>query len=169
MRLGLNEVIAPDMVSMLRSQPDAGPVVEPQTTPRLLFPGYFKPLTAPDPLDPITSDLPASIGEQRCNPAIAISSVLGCERDYRPRQRILISPDNRGVSLRPAVLADDPAGLAFREAILPSDAFNRLPAPLGAYKFPEATSLSTCFSSDKSATRRLRRTFSRSRSFIRFA
>jgi hypothetical protein len=167
--LRLNEVVAPDMVAVLRSQPDARSVVEPEAAAWPLLPGYFQPLTAPDPLDPITSDLPASIGEQRCNPAIAISSVLGCERDYRPRQRILISPDNRGVSLRPAVLADDPAGLAFREAILPSDAFNRLPAPLGAYKFPEATSLSTCFSSDKSATRRLRRTFSRSRSFIRFA
>ena len=121
----------------------------------------------PDPLDPITSDLPASIGKQRCDPAIAISSVLGCEGDNRSCQRIVISPDNIGVSLCSTVLADDPAGLALRETILPSNAFDSPPAPLGAYKFPEATSLSTCFS--RSATRRLRRTFSRSKSFIRFA
>jgi hypothetical protein len=91
------------------------------------------------------------------------------KRDDRSRQRILVSPDDRGVSLCPAVLADDPAGMAFGETVFLSNAFYRLPAPLGAYKFPEATSLSTCFSSDRSATRRLRRTFSRSRSFIRYA
>jgi hypothetical protein len=40
-----------------------------------------------------------------------------------------------GVSLCPAVLADNPAGMAFGEAILLPDAFNRLTAPFGAYKF----------------------------------
>jgi len=167
--LSRNEVIAPDMVAMLWSQPDAGPVVEPQPATRLLLPGYFKPLTAPDPLNPITSDLPAGIDKQGCDPAIAIPSVLGCQGDNRSRQRIFISTDNGGVSLRPAVLADDPAGMALRETVLLPDGFYRLPAPFGAYKFPEATSLSTCFSSDRSATRRFRRTFSRSRSFIRLA
>ena len=157
------------MVAILWSQPDAGPVVEPQPPPRLLFPGYFKPLTAPDPLNTITPDMPAGIGKQRCDPAISISSVLGCQGDNRSRQRILISTDNGGVALRPAVLADDPTGMTLRETVLLPDAFYRLSAPFGAYKFPEATSLSTCFSSDRSATSRLRRTFSRSRSFIRLA
>jgi hypothetical protein len=106
---------------------------------------------------------------RRVRPYAYISSVLGCQRDNRSRQRILISPDDRGVALGPARLTDDPAGLALRETILPSNALYCLPVPFGAYKFPEATSLSTCFSSDRSATRRLRRTFSRSRSFIRFA
>jgi hypothetical protein len=169
MGLRLDEVVAPHMVAVLRSQPDAGSVVEPQPAARPLLPGYFQPLTAPDPLDPITPDLPASLGKQRCDPAIAISSVLGCERDDRSRQRILIRSNDSGVPLGSAVLADDPAGLTFGETILPSNAFYCLPAPFGAYKFPEATSLSTCFSSDRSATRRLRRTFSRSRSFIRLA
>ena len=167
--LRLDEVIAPDVVAMLRPQPYAGSVIEPEPASRPLFPGYFQPLTAPDPLNPITSNLPARIGKQRSDPAITISSVLGRQRDNRSRQRILISPDNRGVSLRSAVLADDSTGAALRETILFSDALYRLSAPFGAYKFPEATSLSTCFSSDRSATRRLRRTFSRSRSFIRFA
>ena len=85
------------------------------------------------------------------------------------RQRIFISTDNGGVTLRSAWLTDNPAGMTLRETVLPPNALNGLPAPFGAYKFPEATSLSTCFSSDRSATRRLRRTFSRSRSFIRFA
>ncbi len=63
MRLGFDEVIAPDMVAMLRSQPDAGPVIEPESSSRPLFSGYFQPLTAPDPLNPITPDLPAGIGK----------------------------------------------------------------------------------------------------------
>jgi hypothetical protein len=113
--------------------------------------------------------VPARIGQQRRDPTIAISPILGRERENRSRQRILIKSNDGGVSLRSAVLADDPAGLAFRKTVLPSNAIDRLPAPFGAYKFPEATSLSNCFSSDKSATSRLRRMFSRSRSFIRFA
>ena len=113
--------------------------------------------------------MPTRMDQKGCNPAIAIASVLGCERDNRSRQPILIGTDNRGVSLRSAGLLNDPAGMSFRQAILLPDALYSLPAPFGAYKFPEATSLSTCFSSDRSATKRLRRTFSRSNSFIRFA
>ena len=169
MGLGFDEVVAPDMIAMLRSQPDAGSVVEPEPASWPMLPGYFQPLTAPDPLNPITTDLPASIGKQGRDPAIAIASVLGSKSDNRSRQRILIRPNDGRVSLCSAGLADDPAGVAFRETILLSNALDRPPAPLGAYKFPEATSFSTCFSSDRSATRRLRRTFSRSSSFIRFA
>jgi hypothetical protein len=135
-----------------------------------MFSWYFEPLTAPDPLVyTITTNPPASLDQQRGDPAIAIASVLRSQRDNRSRQRIFISSDDGGVSLRSAVLSDDPAGVAFREAVLLPNALDSLPASLGAYKFPEATSVSTCFSSDRSATRRLRRTFSRSSSFIRFA
>ena len=93
-------------------------------------------------------------------------AVLGCQRNNGLRQRIFISTNNGGVTLRSAWLTHNPAGMTLRETVLPPNALNRLPAPFGAYKFPEATSLSTCFSSDRSATRRFRRTFSRSRSFI---
>jgi hypothetical protein len=41
------------------------------------------------------------------------------------------------------MLADDPAGVTFREVVLLPDAVHRLPASLGGYKFPEATSAST--------------------------
>src|SRR6266480_105852 len=39
--LRLNEVVVPDVVAMLWSQPDAGSVVEPEPTPRPLFLGNF--------------------------------------------------------------------------------------------------------------------------------
>jgi hypothetical protein len=64
MGLRLNEVVAPDMITVLRPQPNAGAVVEPQPPSRLLPFGYFKPLTAPDPLDAITANLPASFLKQ---------------------------------------------------------------------------------------------------------
>jgi hypothetical protein len=146
--LGLDEVVAPDMIAMLRPQADARSVVQPEPAARSLLPGYFKSLTAADPLDTITAELPAGVGKQRCDPTIPVSSVLGCQRDNRSRQSVLISSNDGGVSLCPAALADNPSGMAFGEAILLRDAFNRLTAPFGAYKFPEATSFSTCFSSD---------------------
>jgi len=64
MGLRLNEVVAPDMIAVLRPKADAGAVVEPQPPSRLLPFGYFKPLTAPDPLDAITPNLPTSFRKQ---------------------------------------------------------------------------------------------------------
>ena len=62
--LGLHEVVGPDMVAPLRPQPDAGPIVEPEPAPRPLFPRYFEPLTAPDPLYAITANIPPGIVQQ---------------------------------------------------------------------------------------------------------
>jgi hypothetical protein len=54
MSLGLDEVVSPHMVAMLRPQTDTGSVVEPPPGARWLLLGYFQPLTASDPLDPVT-------------------------------------------------------------------------------------------------------------------
>jgi len=64
MGLRLDEVVTPNMIAMPWSQPDAGSVVEPEPASRLLLPGYFQPLTAPDPLDAITPDLPTGVSKQ---------------------------------------------------------------------------------------------------------
>ena len=157
------------MITSLRSQPDAGAIVEPQPASRPLFPGYFEPLTAPDPLHTITAHIPPGIVQQCLDPAIAIAPILRCQRNNGLRQRIFVSTNNGGVTLRSAWLTDKPAGMTFRQTVPSPNPPDCLPAPFGAYKFPEATSLSICFSSDRSATRRFRRTFSRSRSFIRLA
>ena len=60
-------------------------------------------------------------------------------------------------------------GVTFRELVLFPYPFDRLPPPFGAYKFPEEMSFKTCFSSDRSATKRRSRAFSFSSSFIRRA
>jgi hypothetical protein len=77
MRLGFDKVVAPDMIAVLWPQPDTGSVIEPKPATRLVFPGYFQPLTAPDPLHAITADLPTSLDQKRGDPAIAIPPVLG--------------------------------------------------------------------------------------------
>lgn len=167
--LGLHEVVTPDVIAMLWPEPNARSIVEPEPASRPMFLGYFQPLTVPDPLYAITANLPAGLDQQRGDPAVAIASVLRGQSDNRSRQRIFVSSDNGRIPLRSTRLLDNPAGLPFGQTILGPNALDRPPAPFGAYKFPEATSLSTCFSSDRSATSRLSRMFSRSSSFIRFA
>ena len=118
MGLGLDEVVGPDMIAPLRSQPDAGAVVEPQTASWPLFLGYFQPLTAPDALHTVLAHIPPGLVEQCRDPAIAIATILGGQGDDGPRQRIFISSNNGRVTLRSARLADEPAGMAFRETVL---------------------------------------------------
>jgi hypothetical protein len=59
MRPVLDEVIGPDVVAMLRPQPDAGSVREPEPSSFGLLPGDLQPLASPDPLDPLVVDEPA--------------------------------------------------------------------------------------------------------------
>ena len=106
---------------------------------------------------------------QRQLPEMALPTILRAQGDDGPRQRIFISSNRGNVALRSTRLADQLAGMTFREAIYLPDAPHRLPASVGRYKFPEAISLRTCFSRDKSATSRFNRAFSRSRSFMRLA
>ena len=158
---------APKATVTAKSAPP--PVVQPAPAARLLFPWYFQPLATPDALNPILAHAPACDPQQGRDPSIAIAAILGSKGDDGSGQCILIRPHRRNIVLGSAGLADDAAGVTLRETVLLADPVDCPPPPLGAYKFPEATSLSTCFSSDRSATRRFRRTFSRSRSFIRFA
>ena len=66
----------------------------------------------------------------RCKPlTVPDPSVLRSQRDNRSRQRIFIGPDDGGVSLRPAWLANDPAGMTSRETVLLPDALDCLEAP----------------------------------------
>jgi hypothetical protein len=56
-------------------EPDARSLVQPEPTARPLFSWYFQPLTTPDPLNAITADLPTRLGQQRCDPTIAMPLV----------------------------------------------------------------------------------------------
>jgi hypothetical protein len=132
MGLAFYKVETPDMVGPLGPQPDAGSVIEPQPTAWSVLLGNLEPLATPDALNPVLAHTPACDLQKSGDPAIAIAPVLrGKDRDGSG-EGILVSPDGRDVTLCPAWLADDPAGVALREAVLLSNALNRLPTPFGA-------------------------------------
>src|ERR1035438_9593122 len=164
-----HKIVAPHMIRPLPAQPDTRAIVQPQPSPRFLLGGYFQPFAPPDALHAIFPHSPARTPQQRRNPPVAVASVLRGQLDDVSRQCILVVALHRLVALGPAPLLQQPASMAFRQPVLLPRTLHRATTPLRAYKFPEATSFSTCFSSDSSATNRFSREFSFSRSFSRLA
>lgn len=109
--LGLHQVVGPDMVAALRSQPD-DPSLSHNRPRGFCFQGTFSPLAAPDALDPLRAHIPARLVEQLGDPPVAIAPILGCQRQDGLGQPIFVSPGNDRITLRATGLADDPAGLA---------------------------------------------------------
>jgi hypothetical protein len=164
MGLTLHEVEASDVVAMERPQPHAEAIVQPQPASRPMLSRNLEPLTTPDPLNPVFPHLPPRCLQQRGDAAVAIASVFRRQGDDGAGQRILVSRHGRYGALRAPIPADDPTGVALREAVLLLDRVDGLPVSLRGYKFcwrcpsgPATTSASTCFSNDKSATSRLNR------------
>jgi hypothetical protein len=102
------------MPGSLWPEPKARAVVEPQTSPRPLFLGYFEALPAPDALNPVLAHPPAADPQQCGDPAIAVTTILRRKRDNGLGQRILVSTNRGNVALGAPRLADDPAGMSLR-------------------------------------------------------
>jgi len=97
----LHEVIAPDVVGSLGSQPDAGSLGKPQTPSLGLFGRHFQPLPSPDPLDPLVVDDPARGRTQEfCDLAVAVTAVLVGELDDIGGEALLIVSSLRNTPLR---------------------------------------------------------------------
>ena len=58
-----DEVVGPDVVTVLRATTHAGSVIQPQAAPFWLLLRYFQPLATPDALDPFVVDVPALMTE----------------------------------------------------------------------------------------------------------
>lgn len=71
----LDEVIGPDMVRAFRSEPDAGPVIQPRPGPLCLFLWDFEPFLSPDPLNPLVVHMPARVVAQPGDHAIPVSPI----------------------------------------------------------------------------------------------
>jgi len=82
----LDEVMEPDMVGPLRSQPRTRTVIEPETGPLVLFRWDFQPFTLPDTLDSPVVHVPACLVEQprHCRPP-ATETIVSMDR--RPAVR----------------------------------------------------------------------------------
>src|SRR5262249_60732928 len=72
----LAKVVGRDMIALLRPQPDARSVGQPEPAALGLLMGNLQPLTLPDTLDPLVVDCPARLAQQRSDLAIAIAAVL---------------------------------------------------------------------------------------------
>ena len=165
----LDEVIAPEMVSPLRPQPDAGPVVQPQRSSPGLPGRHLQPLPPPDPLHSLVARLQPGTLERSGDPAVTVSMETGGQ----PRDVVglgLLSSRTSGSprwvergcsSTLRAHCSDTPQGLP--------DMLVAQAAADGAQKFPSAAFLRIWLSRVRSATARSSRLFSVSSYFRRRA
>ena len=107
-----DEVVRPDVVPVRRSQPDAGPVIEPEPSPLRLLLWYFEPFTSPDALYPLQADGPTILLKQPVDAPVSISAEPGSQADDRPCQDIFIGSAPWQLALCRAVLAEHHASTA---------------------------------------------------------
>ena len=168
MRPVLNEVIGPDMIGILRSEPDARSVIEPETALLFLLRWDFQPFTSPDPLDPLVVYVPARVAQQTGDYPISVSPVLAGEFDNVFGQLLLVGRAAWNLALRGAMLPENAAGPALRYANGLPHLVNAPASARRAQKFPPAASVRINLSKVKSETALRRRWFSFSSSLSRF-
>ena len=132
----MHEVIGPDMVRPLGAQPDAGTVVQPQTSPLRLFAGHLQPLAPPQALNPLVVDLPAGVAQQSRDPSVSVAAILASQLDHVRDQAILAVTAARDAALGRAVLPEHPAGPTLRDPEPVTDMIDTLATARGAQKFP---------------------------------
>src|SRR5262249_34178479 len=107
-------------------------VVEPQPPARPLLLRHLQPFPPPDPLHPVLAHLEPGLVQQRRHPAVAVAPIVTGQRDDRRGQRIVVDSGSGRVALRPAALAEQPAGPSFTPLVLCPRKLHRAPAPRGA-------------------------------------
>ncbi len=122
----LDKVIGPDMVRTFGSQTDARPVVQPEPSFLSLLLRHFKPLTPPDPLDPLMVHTPACVVEQTGDCPVAIAAILARQLDDVCGQLTFIAPALWNLSLLRTVLTKSAASAAFGYAEVLPDLINAL-------------------------------------------
>jgi hypothetical protein len=120
------------MVRTLGLKPNARAVVQPQTLAFWLLHRNFQPLTFPDPFDTLVIDKPARTPEQFCDPAIAVATVVACERDDVGGQPFFIVTAARPFALSRTMLTEHLAKPALGNGKQAPDMRDASPATRGA-------------------------------------
>ena len=128
----LDKIIGPDVITVLRPQPDARSVGQPEPASFGLFIGDLQPLASPDALDPLVVDYPARLAQQPCDLAIAVAAVLLGKLDNIGRQTLLVLTAARDLALCRAMLPERRAGATLGDMQLRSDLLNAGTATRGA-------------------------------------
>ena len=153
------------MVAVLRTQPDTGPIVQPEPSLLWLFHWHFKPLTPPQPLHTFVIHLPASVSQQGSNSAIALSTKLACQLNHIRDQAFFVSTPLWQSTLCGSVLAQNATNPSLGNLELTTHMINASTSARGAQKFPDAASLRISLSKVRSETARRKRSFSFCRRF----
>jgi hypothetical protein len=128
----LDKVVGPDVIAVLRPQPDARSIGQPEPASFGLFIGDLQPLASPDALDPLVVDYPARLAQQPCDLAIAVAAVLLGKLDNIGRQTLLVLTAARDLALRRAMLSERRAGATLGDMQLRSHLLNAGTATRGA-------------------------------------
>ena len=128
----LDKVVGPDMIAVLRPQPNARSVGQPEPAALGLLMGNLQPLTLPDTLDPLVVDYPARLAQELGDLAIAIAAVLPGKLDNIGCETLLVVTTARDLALRRAMLPERRTGATLGNMQLRSDLLNAGTATRGA-------------------------------------
>ena len=120
------------MIAVLRPQPNARSVGQPEPAALGLLMGNLQPLTLPDTLDPLVVDYPARLAQELGDLAIAIAAVLPGKLDNIDCETLLVVTTARGLALRRAMLPERRTGAPLGDMQLRSHLLNAGSATCGA-------------------------------------
>ena len=120
------------MIALLRPQPDARSVGQPEPAALGLLMRDLQPLALPDTLDPLVVDCPARPAQQFGDLAIAITAVLPSKLNNIGGETLLVFTTARDLALRRAMLPERRTGATLGNMQLRSDLLNAGTATRGA-------------------------------------
>src|SRR5262245_9238952 len=128
----LDKVVGPDMIALLRPQPDARSVGQPEPAALGLLMRDLQPLALPDTLDPLVVECPARLAQQFGDLAIAIAAVLPSKLNNIGGETLPVLTTARDLALRRAMLPERRTGATLGDMQLRSHLLNAGTATRGA-------------------------------------
>ena len=132
MGAGADKVVAPDVILMLRPQPHARTVVQPQAGLVASVSAALSALPAARSAALGPCPHPSPLAQHRRDPPIAVASILAGQLQDGSRQPIFVVALDRDVSLRPSPLPQQPARMPLRQPMLLPSMLYRATSPFRA-------------------------------------
>jgi hypothetical protein len=120
------------MIAVLRPEPNARSVGQPEPAALGLLMGNLQPLASPDALDPLVVDYPARLAQELGDLAVAIAAVVPGKLDNIGGETLLVVTATRDLALRRAMLPERRTGATLGNMQLRSDLLNAGTATRGA-------------------------------------